>query len=275
MKPYYEDTKAGIVIYHGDCREILPYVGAVDLMVTDPPYSEYVHSKQWIGAALTSNGAPRVPTAHASLGFAPLADDLRLFIAHYCAKFVRRWSLAFSDLESIHLWIEDFELSGLDYVRTCIWDKVDGAPQFTGDRPANGAEAIVCAHPMGVKRWNGGGSRNVLRFRANGESGPKPHPSTKPLELMKRLTVLFAFPQEVIIDPFMGSGSTLEAAKFLGCRAIGVELEERYCEIAATRLSQEVLDFGASRSDEFMAALGAEDEIKEDVLRLLEEREAQ
>lgn len=241
MKPYYSDD--AVTIYHGDCRRILPQIERVGVMLTDPPYSPHTHAKQWIGAALTAGGDKRVSTAHKELGFDPLTDELRAFICAEAKRAVERWSLAFCDTESAHLWRNDYVAAGLDYVRTCFWDKVDSAPQFTGDRPAASVEAIVCAHPSGKKRWNGGGRRNVFRHAVNGERGPKPHPSTKPLMLMPELVTLFTEPAELIVDPFMGSGTTLRAAKDLGRRAIGIELDERYCEIAAKRMGQEVLTF--------------------------------
>ena len=239
MKPYYE--RDGITIYHGDCCEILPQLGPVDHVITDPPYSEHTHAKQWIGAALTSDGKPRVSTAHKALGFDPLTDELLTFCACQFARWATRWTLVFSDVESAHVWRDSLTGAQLDYVRTCFWDKVDSAPQFTGDRPAAACEAIVAAHRPGAKRWNGGGRRNVFRHAVNGESGPKPHPSTKPLPLMRELVSLFTDPGETVLDPFMGSGTTLRAAKDLGRKAIGIELEEKWCEVAAKRLAQEVL----------------------------------
>jgi hypothetical protein len=239
MTSYYEDEACRI--YLGDCREILSSLGPVDHVITDPPYSRWTHEKQWIGAALTSDGKPRVSTAHASLGFDALTPELRAFMCAEARRLVRRWSLAFCDLESISDWRVTAISLGLDYVRACIWDKVDGAPQFTGDRPAAGAEAIVCLHARGAKDWNGGGGRNVLRHAVNAERGAKPHPSTKPEPLMAELVSLFTDPGETILDPFMGSGTTLVAAKRLGRKAIGIELNERYCEVAAKRLSQAVL----------------------------------
>lgn len=240
-KPYFQD--AAVTIYHGDCREFLPLVERASAMITDPPYSPHTHAKQWIGSALTDAGKKRVSTAHKGLGFDPLTDELRAFICEQSKRMVERWSLAFCDVESMNLWRDDFSRAGLDYVRTCFWDKVDSAPQFTGDRPAAAVEAIVCAHMPGKKRWNGGGRRNMFKHAVNGEKGAKPHPSTKPLPLMIELMELFTEPGELIVDPFMGSGTTLRAAKDTGRRAIGFEIEEKYCEIAAQRMGQEVLQF--------------------------------
>lgn len=245
MTPYYEDH--GITIYHGDCRELLPSLESVDVVLTDPPYSAETHEKQWIAHALTK-GKARFHTKDTGLGFDPLDEGTRTFLAVQFARLARRWVLAFCDLESIMEWRAALEHSGLEYIRTLIWDKVDSAPQFTGDRPANGAEAIVLAHPKGKKRWNGGGRRNVFRHPANGEKGSKPHPSTKPLPLMKELVVLFTEPGELVLDPMMGSGTTLEAARDLRLRAIGIEQEERHCEYAAQRLSQQIFTFDLAPS---------------------------
>jgi len=247
MKPYYQDS--AVTIYHGDWREVLPFdqPGFICPMfqhiITDPPYSQHVHSKQWTSAAMTAEGKKRVSSSHAGLGFSHLDSHLLAATVRFAVNFCPRWFLAFSDIESIHLWIQEIEAHDdrLEYVRSCIWDKVDSAPQFTGDRPASSAEAIVCAHPAGKKHWNGGGARNVFRYAVNAEKGNKPHPTTKPLPLMGRLIDLFTDPGETILDLYMGSGSTLRAAKDLGRRAIGIEIEEKYCEIAAKRMSQEVL----------------------------------
>lgn len=236
IAPYYQDE--AVTLYRGDCLDVLPTLGPVDHVVTDPPYSEHTHSKQWIGASLTSDGKPRVSTAHKELGFDPLDDATLLAVCLEARRIAQRWTLAFCDLESIWLWRDKLQAVGLDYVRTCVWDKVDGAPQFTGDRPAAGAEAIVCAHPKGKKRWNGGGSRNVFRHAVNAEKGGKPHPSTKPEPLMCELVALFTDPGETILDPFAGSGTTLVAAKRLGRKAIGIELNPAYCDVIVSRLRQ-------------------------------------
>jgi DNA modification methylase len=238
VKPYYQDE--AVTIYHGDCREILPTLEA-DHLITDPPYSAHVHSKQWISAALKEKGGKRTSTAHRELGFDSLSDEVRDLISKEAARAIARWSIAFCDIESLHLWRDSMIGAQLDYVRTCVWHKRDSAPQFTGDRPASSCEAFVCSHRPGKKRWNGGGRRNFFDFPINADRGANPHPSTKPIELMTAILSLFTDPSETVLDPFMGSGTTLRAAKDLGRKAIGIELNERYCEIAARRMGQEVL----------------------------------
>jgi site-specific DNA-methyltransferase (adenine-specific) len=225
----------------GDCLD--PVAGLASLpdksvshVICDPPYSPKVHAKQWIGASLTEQGASRISTAHKGLGFDALTDEVARAFAAHAARLARRWVLAFCDLESISKWIAWGEEAGLDYVRACIWDKVDSAPQFTGDRPAASAEAVMVFHRTGKKAWNGGGQRNVFRFSVNEQKGGKPHPSTKPDALMDKLLRLFTDPGETIIDPFAGSGTTGVAAIRLGRKFIGWERDPKYHAMALKRL---------------------------------------
>ena len=225
-------------VIEGDCLQVLPTIPdrAVAHVITDPPYSAYVHGKQWVSAALTADGAPRVSSKHRAIDFEAVTPEQIAGLAAEATRLRTRWSLVFADLESAHLWAGSM---GAAYVRTCIWDKVDGAPQFTGDRPANGAEAIVCSHAPGRKTWNGGGKRNVFRYAVNAEKGDKPHPTTKPLELMLELVSLFTDPSELILDAFAGSGTTGVACLRLGRRFIGIEKSKVYAAIARERLRAE------------------------------------
>jgi site-specific DNA-methyltransferase (adenine-specific) len=153
-----------------------------------------------------------------------------------------RWVLAFCQIEGAPIWRAAFEAHGLNYRRTCIWVKPDGMPQYSGDRPGMGYEGMIAMHASGASRWNGGGRHGVFIVnKADGWTNGAPHPTTKPERLMRDLVGLFTDPGDLILDPFMGSGTTLRAAKDLGRRAIGIEIEERYCEIAAKRMAQEVL----------------------------------
>ena len=104
-----------------------------------------------------------------------------------------------------------------------------------------GWEAIAICHGPGKKRWNGGG-RHAFYAHPKGENRSG-HPTGKPLPLYRELVRDFADADGTILDPFMGSGTTLRAAKDLNRKAIGIEIEEKYCEIAANRMAQEVMDF--------------------------------
>lgn len=235
---YYEDD--AVRLYHGDCLDIIPQIGSVDHCIMDPPYGEHVHNKQWIGHALTKGRARMTgPGAHKNLDFVCLSDSLRKASASFSAQLAQRWVLVFSDIEGCHLWREALQCSGLEYIRTGIWSKPDAAPQFTGDRPGSGAEAITIAHGRKRKRWNGGGKKAVFEHYINnfGRS-TRLHPTPKPESLMVELVTLFTDEGETILDPFAGSGTTGVAAKLNGRNAILIERDEKYCAIAAKRLRE-------------------------------------
>jgi site-specific DNA-methyltransferase (adenine-specific) len=148
----------------------------------------------------------------------------------------------FCQVEASQDWARALVESGLDYVRTMVWIKPDGQPQFSGDRPGVGYESIVVAHRPGRKRWNGGGRLGVFveSKQAGGSTvGGAPHPTTKPLPLMRELVSLFSEPGDLILDPFAGSGSTGVACRQLGRRFLGWELKPEYFEIACRRLRGE------------------------------------
>lgn len=126
------------------------------------------------------------------------------------------------------------------------WKKV---PKYLRDaikatyRPGQGWEAIGIFHTPGKKQWNGGGQPALWHHGASrfGYFGESKHPTEKPLNLVKKLMTQFSNDGDRVLDPFMGSGTTLRAAKDLKRYAIGIEIEEKYCEIAAKRMAQEVL----------------------------------
>lgn len=256
IKPYYSDE--AVTLHLGDCRAILPALERVDVVITDPPYSDYVHSKSRRGGA----SAPKLDVSGRNVacsfarekefGFESLSPDLRRECSYAFSLLARRWVLAFSDVESCHLWRDDLVDTGLEYVRTGAWVKLGATPQFTGDRPAAGFETITIAHPKGRKHWNGGGRHAIWRgaderdlvyevpiVLNRSHSEPRLHTTQKPLELMLNLVGDFSNEGETILDPFAGSGTTLVAAKRLGRFAVGIELDEANCEIAAQRLERE------------------------------------
>tara|TARA_Y100000310_G_scaffold62977_1_gene58248 strand:- start:104 stop:736 length:633 start_codon:yes stop_codon:yes gene_type:complete len=208
VKPYYEDD--AVTIYHGDCRDILPTL-TFDAIVTDPPYGiEY------------SPGRYRD-----SLEFKPIVGD---------------------DENDLGAWIANHEAPRA----------VFGADNFAHRLPPGGTWTVwdkrvvesadrIHGSPFEMVWIYGHGSRKRRIYRiqhcgainADGQAR-RVHPTQKPVVLMKRI-INDHFPTGVIADPFMGAGSTLRAAKDLGRRAVGIEIEERYCEAAVARLAQEVL----------------------------------
>lgn len=250
MSLYYQDHN--VMLYHGDCAKILPTLTPVAHIITDPPYSEHIHSNVRSRRMQSANDRGGRYGAdvrrNVSLGFDHLSPELRKTCAAEFARLAERWVLVFSDVESDHLWRDDLSDAGLDYVRTGAWIKVGATPQFSGDRPATGFEAITIAHPKGRKRWNGGGKHAVwthpIVLDRGRTGGVRLHTTQKPQPLMQELIGLFTDEGETILDPFAGSGTTLTAARMLGRNSIGIEASEKYCEIIARRLSQGVLDFG-------------------------------
>jgi site-specific DNA-methyltransferase (adenine-specific) len=233
------ETIGDCTLYLGDCLEILPTLGKVDAVVTDPPYSQHVHSSSMRGAA----GWKGKIAVERKLGFDALTDVQRQAIAQFGAESAARWVLVFSDTESSHLWRDEMESQGLEYVRTAFWRKLNGAPQFTGDRPAVACEAITICHPRGRKRWNGGGRQGfydvpIAMDRGGSAGEERVHTTQKPIALMNALVGDFTDNGEVICDPFMGSGTTGVACVNLGRKFIGIEIEPRYFDIACRRIEE-------------------------------------
>ncbi len=221
MKPYYDDGQC--VIYHGDCREITEWVSA-DVLLTDPPYGiEYVSGMNRGGKGATFKskfkGVEVVGDRSTAL------RDWALAVWHY------RTALIFGSWKAARP-------QGVRHVLQ--WEK--GNHVGMGDlslpwRP-NVEEIYVIGQGFAGHRGS-----SVLRYNAPSPNFTPPelrfHPTQKPLPLMHAL--LSKCPEGIVADPFMGSGTTLVAAKNVGRRAVGIEIEERYCEVAAKRLQQEVL----------------------------------
>lgn len=251
MKPYYEDS--AVTIYLGKCEEVLATMlpASVDHVITDPPYARDVYVRLSAPKSKNGSGTPgRLGIRnhqYSSASIEKLAagdigciDEILAEVAVQIARLSRRWALVFSDVETCHRWKFELEQSGMRYVRTGAWVKPDPMPQFSGDRPAVGFEPCTITHAQGPMRWNGGGKAAVWTHGTVKIDRPD-HPCPKPLSLMTQLVELFSDRGELIIDPFMGSGTTLRAAKDVGRRAIGIEMDERYCEVAAKRMQQEML----------------------------------
>jgi site-specific DNA-methyltransferase (adenine-specific) len=222
MKPYYVDDT--VTIYHGDARDLLSDLGPVDLVLTDPPY----------GVNYVSNSGGR-------RGKEPIGNDgarLSLRLYKFVVPLIRaKHVLWFTRWDA---WPDVWEILGGAFpVRgLLVWDK--GTPGM-GDLEHWGCSYELIAS-LGSGKIANGRDGSVLRY-SGVPSGRRTHPTEKPVELLAYLAGKLA--PETILDPFMGTGSTLVAAKLIGARAIGVEIEERYCEVAARRCSQEVLGLSA------------------------------
>lgn len=223
-------------LYLGDCLTIMAELGPVDAVVTDPPYAD----RSMKNARSGKNIKHRRDGQIHEFGYAALEDEIRIASALEFSRLASRWVLVWCDIESIHLWKADLVGKGLRYVRTGIWVRSNGAPQFSGDRLGQGVEACVIAHNQEARlRWNGGGSPAVwLGPIVNSRSSERMHSSPKPQWLMDAQIEDFTDRGETILDPFMGSGTTGVACAKLGRKFIGIEIEEKYFDIACRRIEQ-------------------------------------
>jgi DNA modification methylase len=202
-KPYFEDERAGITIYHGDCREILPLLGRFDLLLTDPPYGHgadkwsggtwaanpiYAEAKEWDSAPVEQS------LIDACIG---AAERAIVWGGNYYRVAPSRCWLSWEKTSRMPT-MADFELA---------WTNLDRpAKSFVEDRNPDGKRYHPTQKPLRLFRWC--------------------------LDLARAATVL---------DPFMGSGTTLRACKDAGLRAVGIDRNERYCRVAVERLRQETL----------------------------------
>jgi DNA modification methylase len=221
MKPYYQDEASRITIYHGDCREVLPGLPLADLLLTDPPY-ELTASGGGIGAKRDYLSSI---DGHIDCGF-----DVSLLASFpnwcvFCAK---------AQLPLL-----------LDVVggrRWCLvtWNKPNPTPLVNCNYLPD-TEYVVHAYQPGrlFGEYKDRSRFIVLPVERNNFG----HPTVKPLAVVNKMMRLGSECGDLVVDPFCGSGTTLVSARDCGRRAIGIEIEERYCEIAAKRLSQGVLQF--------------------------------
>lgn len=258
VKPYYEDTASGIVIYHGDCREVLQSIdcAAVGCVIADPPYGET--SLKWdrwpdrwvaaVGDAVPANsslwcfGTMRMFLERVGdFTFWKFAQDI-VWEKHNGSGFM------VDRFRRVHESVLQFYRVGTS------WSDVYKSPQFTLD--ATKRTVRKKAKPA---QWQGArgasyyesqdGGPRLMRsvIQARSEQGRALNETQKPAKLVESLVEYSCPPGGLILSPFMGSGTDLWVAKKTGRKAIGIEAREDQCEIAANRLRQGVL-FGSSES---------------------------
>lgn len=253
MTPYYTDDQ--VTLYLGDCRDIIPTLSGVDAVLTDPPYSSGGMYRADRAASTQNKYQISHETTRSYGAFSGDNRDQRSF-----EKWVDCWATqclgivaeggglaVFIDWRNIACVVDAIQVAGWVYRGLTPWHK------GTDLRPNRGwfrrnVEFVVwgSAGPM-VTAPDADYFDGLFVARVN--DGDKQHQTGKPVNLMEQMVAIR--PEwRSFLDPFAGSGSTLIAAKNQGKRAIGIELDEAYCEIAAKRLTQEVLDFDGVASED-------------------------
>jgi hypothetical protein len=207
----------------GDCRDIMPTLGKVDAVITDPPYGDdETHAGHLSGVTLRNGEAARRPLGFVGMNETECLSMTAMLLARTAGWVV--FTCEWHYMEALHR--EGY------LTRFGIWRKRNGAPQFTGDRPGTGWEAIAICHNPGKKAWNGGGRHGFYDIpKIDSE-----HPCGKPLALMEAFVEDYSNPGDTILDPFMGSGTTGVACKALGRNFIGIDICEDYVRIARRRI---------------------------------------
>lgn len=220
MQPYYSEL--GITIYHGDMRDVLPLLPLVDLVLTDPPYgiegsSGTINRNRGKGEYIKNfNDTPDYIKTVVVPAIVGLISSTPCVVLTPGNKNL----CAYPQPQSFGVFFQPASV-GLQ-----VFGNADAQPIFYYGKNASGKNmGVPCSYVLTEHSYITG------------------HPCAKPVQAWTRLLKNISKPGLTVLDPFLGSGTTLEAAKNLGLSAIGIEIEEKYCEIAANRLRQEVLSF--------------------------------
>lgn len=236
--PYYQDDY--VTIYNADCLDIMPSLAPVDCVITDPPYSSGTRQA-------TNRTASNIPkrgekwrrsgiiwdTSFSSFGLSVFMNTFLRTVKDCMKEGAHIYS--FIDWRQYPLLTLSFEAAGLFINNMIVWDKEMYA---LGGNYRSQHEIIVFASRGSAKRLTRHDVGNVLKCKriAGGE-----HPTEKPAALMGQIIECATEKDDVILDPFAGSGATLLAAKRLGRKAIGIEIDKNYCELASNNLRQDIL----------------------------------
>jgi site-specific DNA-methyltransferase (adenine-specific) len=254
VKPYYEDE--WVQIFHGEALSVLETLptASVAAFVADPPYSsgglmrndrQASPDEKYRGWTQVPGGGSRAPTSDTGT-FSGDGRDQRSY-AYWCALWLAQASriavagaqlFQFTDWRQLPSTTDGVQAGGWIWRGVLVWDKGVGRPMR--GRFRNHLEYVVWCSNGPMPEAEDIYPSTLLRHTP--PSTDRVHLTQKPLSLVSEL--LTVAPTGAVLDPFMGSGTTLRAAKDAGRKVIGIEIEERYCEIAAERCRQEILDLG-------------------------------
>ena len=237
FKPYYDED--GITIYHGDCRQVLPWIGEVDITFSSPPYNTI--------AATTPSGLIAESPRKFNAGYDGYSDDMpedeyqewMRDVFGLCRNKTRGlvWinhKTRYRGKRGIH----PLAIFPWEFYSEVVWDRA-GSVTLNARKFAPSHEYI---YGFGKPHyWDSSLNTCLSVWRILPERDVKCHPCPFPIEIVSRCIVASCPEEGTVLDPFVGSGTTLLAAKREGRSAVGIEINERYCESAVNRLRQKVL----------------------------------
>jgi len=220
-KPYYEDDS--VFLIHGDCREIVPTLGRFDLLLTDPPYG-------------IDGGRGTTSKARAKGAYTDCFNDTRETVRTVCVPVIRlcldvcRSGVITPGCRNLDLYPQAQSFG-------CFYQPAASGMQAWGNMDSQPILYYGVSH-MAEKNLG-----RPCSFVLTEPPSCKEHPCSKPIKAWARLVHLHCPDRGTVLDPFAGSGTTGRACKDLGRKCVMIEREERYCEIAARRMGQEVFSF--------------------------------
>lgn len=250
--PFYQDDS--MVLYQGDCRDILPLLGleSVTLLWTDPPYGHANMDGDLQSARVGVKGARQAPVAPIANDTAEAMREVVDAALRLSVPLLRRDCCCCccggggGGPRPTFAWLaERMDRDGLTFFHANIWDKRRRGPGL-GWRFRRDYEMVMVSHRTGGRLAWSEDDRAVSNIHSAQPVRERQHPNEKPQPLVADYITWTTKPGDLVLDPFCGSGTTLVAAKALGRRAIGIELDAAHCRTTAMRLSQNVLDFGGA-----------------------------
>jgi len=248
MKPYYQDDYC--TIYHGDCREILPSLPKADLVLTSPPYNmrTRISKGKYIEREKTDHFSKKYSEFHDAM---PIADYYE-FHGKIIETLLRTSPIVFINIQIVtgskEAWFRLMGRYSLYIKDIIVWDKGEGQPAMHRSVINRSYELILvlesnasAGRAFTKSYFKRGEMADVWRIGRGGNGDSDGHAALFPETLASKVIVNWTKIGDTVLDPFCGTGTTLRAAKDHQRKAIGIEICEAYCEIAAKRMQQEVL----------------------------------
>lgn len=234
--PSIEKVEIGLAtLYRGDCLQVMQLIERADHGITDPPYEASMHTAD----RMVKAGVDGWGTKAEAHKFGAMDEHTRSEITRLMIEKLNGWLMIFCQSEGIHYWKEAIEKHGGKYRFTGAWVKPSSKPNLSGDSPGLGFETVVSGWCSGGKSsWNGGGRAAVWTHNPAKRTADNNHTSIKPHSLMCELVGLFTNEGQIVLDTFMGSGSTGVAAVAMGRKFIGIERDPDYFEICCRRVEE-------------------------------------